>query len=541
VTRLPPLRAPAADGGVLAVPPLEDAERLLRENRDRLRRVDRRLLGRPFSEVRELARSELLEAARRYTNVEPRPSGSGSGEEEPAAHAPGSDGAPLILAGHQPELFHPGVWVKNFALAGLARRHGATAVHLLVDNDTVKSTALAFPVRGDPWPESRTLPYDRWQGETPWEERRVLDPSLFQRFGADGSALLREWGFEPILASFWPEVLREAGRRGGLLGDSFAAARRGIERSWGCANLEVPLSHVCRGEAFATLAGELLADLPRFVGVYNAVVREHRERLRIRSRHHPVPDLAARGDWLEVPLWGWRASQPRRARLFARRAGDRLELKAGEEPWPALPFPGAAGARPFLEAWRGLEAAGYKVRSRALITTLFARLFPGDLFVHGIGGGKYDELTDRILGRFWGLQPPEFLVLSATCRLPLPAYPETPNDRRRLASRMRDLRYNPQRHVPAGREAEWANLVREKQRWIAQAPEGRAARRERFRQLRRLSEALSPAVADELRQAQEDARRVERHLDAKALLRRRDYSFCLYPESVLRPFYARFL
>ena len=42
----------------------------------------------------------------------------------------------LLLAGHQPELFHPGVWVKNFALNGLARRHGATPLNLVVDNDT---------------------------------------------------------------------------------------------------------------------------------------------------------------------------------------------------------------------------------------------------------------------------------------------------------------------------------------------------------------------------------------------------------------------
>ena len=24
----------------------------------------------------------------------------------------------MVVTGHQPELFHPGVWVKNFAVAG---------------------------------------------------------------------------------------------------------------------------------------------------------------------------------------------------------------------------------------------------------------------------------------------------------------------------------------------------------------------------------------------------------------------------------------
>ena len=30
----------------------------------------------------------------------------------------------LFLAGHQPQMFHPGVWYKNFALGKLAAEHG---------------------------------------------------------------------------------------------------------------------------------------------------------------------------------------------------------------------------------------------------------------------------------------------------------------------------------------------------------------------------------------------------------------------------------
>ena len=37
------------------------------------------------------------------------------------------------------------------------------------------------------------------------------------------------------------------------------------------------------------------------------------------------------------------------------------------------------------------------LRPRALTLTLFARLCVADFFIHGIGGGKYDEVTDRII------------------------------------------------------------------------------------------------------------------------------------------------
>lgn len=518
VSRLPPLRAPVEDGGVLAVPALAEAGRLIAENRERLSRIEATLLDRPWRDLRILARRELLQAARRYTN-------------KPEAQA--EDHKPLLLAGHQPELFHPGVWIKNFALAALARRHDAIGVQFLVDNDTLKSTSLLFPTPGDPWPEARTLPFDRWEGETPWEERRILDATLFDRFGDDGTALLAGWHYTPLLTTFWPEVRRQASNHDGLLGATFAAARRTLERRWGCDNLEVPLSHLCRTEAFAWLAGTLLADLPRFVATYNAAVQAYRRSNRIRSRHHPVPDLASEGDWLEAPLWGWKASHPRRARLFARLTADRLELRAGQEAWPVLPSPTTQPGR-FVEAWRELETTGYKVRSRALITTLFARLFLSDLFLHGIGGGKYDELTDRIIERYWNLPTPSFLVLTATCRLPLPGYAVSASDQRRWTHLVRDLNFNPQRHLSAPPSPDLEAAVHAKQEWIAHIPDTRSQRRERFRQLRHLSASLRPAVADELARAQHSLSRIERQLQANALLHRRDYSFCLHPERTLR-------
>src|SRR5258708_29503052 len=128
----------------------------------------------------------------------------------------------------------------------------------------------------------------------------------------------------------WQEVLRHRDRP---IGAAFAAARRLLEQAWGCHNLEVPMSAVCQGEGFAWFAGELLAGLPRFRAHHSALVAAYRRRQHIKSRNHPVPDLGSDGDWVEAPLWAWRAGQ-RRGRLFARQRGDRLELRSGTESWP---------------------------------------------------------------------------------------------------------------------------------------------------------------------------------------------------------------
>ena len=65
--------------------------------------------------------------------------------------------------------------------------------------------------------------------------------------------------------------------------------------------------------------------------------------------------------------------------------------------------------------------------------------------------------------------------------------------------------------------------------------------RDRTTMLRRLNETLRGPLRDQDRALQEDLRRLDRELAANALLERRDYSFCLYPEATLRPFVTRVL
>src|SRR5205807_848407 len=113
------------------------------------------------------------------------------------------------------------------------------------------------------------VPFDRWQSEVPFEERRVLDEALLRDLPKAVSRIVRDWPFTPMLDDFWTEVCRQ-GERTPLLGERFAAARRAFERQWGCTNWEVPVSLVCQSETFAWFGCHLLDNLARFQEVYNA-------------------------------------------------------------------------------------------------------------------------------------------------------------------------------------------------------------------------------------------------------------------------------
>jgi hypothetical protein len=482
--------------------------------------------------LRQQARQEVLQAARSFLAER---------EEEVRSATPEQ---PLLVAGHQPELFHPGVWVKSFALAGLARRLGGVSINLLIDSDTCKSTALRVPTRlpDSPWPVVESVPFDRAGTEVPFEERTIHDLELFRDFPRAVQERLAVWDFEPLLPDFWSEVLARAERfPAPRIGDCLAAARRALERRWGCHNLEVPSSLVCATPAFATFAVHLISRLESFQEIYNSSLAEYRTRYGLRSRNHPVPPLVLREGWLEAPFWGWRAEQPRRGRLFLRFHTDRTEWRTDQEAWPDLPPRRQPEA--LRDAWLDLERRGWRVRSRALVTTLFARLLLGDLFLHGIGGGKYDELTDTLFVRFLNLDAPAYLVLSGTLWLPLPAPATVPEDRRRAALAVRDLHYNPQRHLPpAAREDPSVRaLVARKAEWIERTPDTSAGRKERFRVLQELTDQLRGRLAEQEQREQERLQTIDQELQARALLHSREYAFCLFPEARLRPFVTQVL
>lgn len=517
MTALPRLRAPQQHRGILAVPPRADVPALLESNR--------RLLDSQLGHLRQQARQEVIHAACAYLRA--------MGEDLPKITS-----ERLILAGHQPELFHPGVWVKNFALCGLARQHGLTPLNLIVDNDTVKSTALSFPrfrlplqAAGQSAPVLAALPFDLPAGETPWEQYTLQDRELLRSlpqrldFPAD---------FQPLLPDFWAEVQRQT-ERTPVLGEALVAARRTLERRWGCHNLELPVSLLAETPSFANFVAHLLLNLPRFHRLHNEIVQNYRRQHGLRSRSHPVPDLAREDDWLEAPFWGWRREEKHRQRLFVKKNGAELRLRAGEDRWPAWSW--TREARAALEE---LHRTGCKIRPRALTNTLFARLFVGDLFIHGIGGGKYDELTDELIRRFYDREPPRYLVLSATLLLPLPSFPVTAVRCRNLAQEIRDLHFNPQRHVEAAALL-GPDLLAERERLLALPTGSRRQRRERCRALRSWHEQVVGQLQLLLDQRRAELQQLHLQLRANAVLRRRDYSFVLYPETLLRPFCQRFL
>jgi hypothetical protein len=470
--------------------------------------------------------------------------GDGSDAMPPSASVAMPSVSAIFLAGHQPQLFHAGVWVKNFVLGALARRHGAVAVNLVIDSDTAKTHALRVPGGSVARPQVALVPLDEPGPAIPFEERRIVNREVFTDFGRRAAEQIAPLVAEPIVRRWWPSVAVRSAATDNL-GACLAQARHRLEGEFGLGTLEIPQSHVCRMPAFAHYTAYLLAELPRVVEVYNGAVREYRRLHRVRSPAHPFPDLAVDGPWHEAPYWVWSQDDPRRRRLFVRRDPDRLLLSDRQQLEVSVPLCRQGDLGQAAERLVELAHSRVRVRSRALVTTLFARLFLGDLFVHGVGGAKYDQVTDALIERFFGLRPPGYLVVSATLHLPVARERVTAEELRAVDRRLRELTWHPEKAAQAeaagggwrvAREGDrLAELIAAKNHWI-ETRQTRENARTRWLEIRRINQDLQPWVADQREQLLREHERLTHLLAAEKILASREYAFCLFPESTLREF-----
>ncbi|HET6442693.1 MAG TPA: hypothetical protein VFH53_09975 [Phycisphaerae bacterium] len=528
------LRVPRGDRQALLRPEPAALAALVRRNSRLLASFSFDLAGRPFHEFRAAARAEVLALACRYAA---RWNFSVPDWREPM---------PIILSGHQPRPFHPGVWIKNFLAGELVSAVGGIALNLNVDNDEAHVQVFRLPTRraadqggGEEvcTVEVEFAPHARG---VPFEEQPAgaIRPETVHEV----LALAASPAIGDAFRACWDRLL-EAVPDAACLGEAFVVARRRLEERLGLANLELPVSALSDTSAFRLFVAAMLRRREDFFAAYNDSLHEFRRVYRERSPAQPVPDLAREGARMELPYWVWRAGgagDMRRRRLWVEpTSGGGLTLAAEDEPIGRLSAEDLDDASRGAERLAELRRSGWKIRPRAISMTLFVRLAVGDVFIHGVGGALYDQITDAIIERLFGVRPPEIILASATVHLPLGTFPATPADLSAARRAVRDWRYNPDRLLPEGvrRGGEAKALIEEKRRLIATSGATRDERRRIWQRIREINGRLLTLAPEQPDAAQRELDRIRREVRYNTVLTNREYPFCLYPAEDLAAFY----
>jgi hypothetical protein len=516
-------RVPREHEEVVCVPPLSRVDPLLRANLTAAQSREYDVGGRSISRLAGDARRAMVALAREYTG----------GYRDIDARRADAFKQPIIATGHQPELFRPGVWLKNFVLGQTAARLGATAVNLIVDNDLCRNASIRVPGGTPRAPTTQSIPFDKSCDSTPFERRAIEDHECLRAFPRLAEAAMSGLVEPELLQAYWPRVVK-ASRRCSNLGLCLAQARHQQEAAWGLRTLELPLSTICDSEPFLWFAACLMARLREFHTVYNDALREFRRANRIRGRTRPVPDLADAGDAFELPFWLLPAGRTARVRLFVETKPGGLVISDGGEYRRTLNANSDSAVESIVAQLIDLGKQGVAIRPRALTTTMFVRLFLCDLFIHGIGGANYDRLTDELIRRLFAIEPPRFVTVSGTYLLELPREPVSAADLTRAIVQLRELEYHPERFIdPMNAGTEAGQLVAAKQRWIGEWPtvlDRKAAHDE----VCRINAALRPIVANERRRCAAELHRLRTADRHQRILASREYAFCLHRAKPLR-------
>lgn len=321
-----------------------------------------------------------------------------------------NDNSPIIATGHQAELHHPGVWVKNALIDSAAAKLGGRAIHFAVDTDQPKHLSLRWPGGSAPLTDQNAASA-QWSGLLP-----SPSPSHVDRVARAFENAAKQWTFEPMAPRFL-DSMRRLSMESPNLPAALTNALHELDWSLGLRHEAMLISPICLSEPYLVFTHHVLARAEKFAADYNAALDEYRLENRIRTPGRPMPNLKTDAEGVEVPFWLDDLPRGTRTRASVSRGNEGfiLTLDSGQQFTFRADADGWAAAEELM-LW--LRANGVRLAPRALTLTAVLRLLLADQFVHGIGGGQYDQVLDRLIFRHLGLEPPRFSVTTATLYFP---------------------------------------------------------------------------------------------------------------------------
>src|SRR3989339_1478321 len=556
---------------VFLEPAIEYIPELALENRRKISGYKFEINGVPFQVLRDKTRMEKLRKAVYYTNgikslIRKDPSGQcrygrnsmhkdtslQAAQDKLCINELTSDyetikNIPIIQTGHEPILYHPGIWIKNHLVQYLVNKLSGIGVNMIVDNDACNMGFMYVPILSEKSASVGKVALVRNKDHVAYEEIVFDDFGIILQLKEEVINLLSKNIFREDIKTTIEYMQDMFGQFINRIGEYYqqgcsdmvgllTAARRSLEEDFGIENLEVPVSWMCDTDGFYHFLLHILYESERFAKIYNEILAEYRGIHKIRSKANPLPDLKIMGNLIEIPFWVWKAGG-QRAKCYRVNEGEDIKITDGADILVILKK--NEGAMENLSRLKVLMETGIKIRPRAITMTMFSRMFFSDVFIHGMGGAKYDTITDEIIKEFFGIDPPGFVTISATLYLPLDAYDSDERELYDIQRSIDDMSYNPERYAPqkTRNEPEFMNQVKEKQRLLKIMGVSNAdVKRRYFRRIKELNKLMLSQIHTELQKKQREINTIRDKLAYNEVVRFREYPICLYPTKMLKDY-----
>lgn len=275
----------------------------------------------------------------------------------------------IIMTGHQISLTHPGVWFKNAVISELTNQVGGHAVFVAMDTDAPKDLAINNLAFGN--------------DEVPWM-------GILGALWITDLENIREKVADPRLESFFELMKRNAA---GKLSEQLLKTLFTLDLELGLNYTPVLSSRLWELSGYLRFVKWFLNDPIAVARACNQAMG-----------NNPIwKPLDISEERCESPFWVDLLKAERRQRLFLEKSGGEWRLEIGKE-------------RLTRDSLESLKTMGARLTPRALLNSIYLKTI-SDFFIHGVGGGEYDVVTDRFM-EILGLAPIPFGVATATLYAP---------------------------------------------------------------------------------------------------------------------------
>ncbi|MDR4508053.1 MAG: hypothetical protein MRJ65_07415 [Candidatus Brocadiaceae bacterium] len=566
---------PKSNREMLIRPALSSIPEAIRINRERVHGYRFKINTIPFQVVREHTRKELLNEAVQFTdkiksflcNAYPahdtinqlnhtddfkrnKRNVHNLFRDAGKCGIPSSE-IPIIQTGHEPIFYHPGIWIKNHLAQHLAKKLNGVGINMVVDNDTCKRGFLSLPVLSKSNSSIHRAEFVSGKNSFAYEEIVINDSRVLDRFKEEVITVLHKQvfdekekntfqGMQSMFEKYFDCITKCYLHGGNDFVRFMTTARYFMEKMFGLNNLEISVSQICKTEGFLQFFFHILCHAPEFANVYNKKLAEYRALHRIRSKSNPFPDLYHDERCIELPFWVWQSGGERK-KCYVLRDNECLKITNTEDVFITLNKRDDVSRN--ISYLQCLMKSEVKFRPRAITTTMFSRLFFSDIFIHGIGGAKYDSITDEIIREFFCAPPPLFIVVSTTLLLPFDMRGVNMGTLHTLQKDLADMKHNPERYASPADEQNHAfnNKIKEKQRLLKSLSFCSKSEKKRcFQQIKHLNTQMFQHLSAGFLKKQEELGSLRQAMAYNDVATFREYPVCIYPTKFLQECFLSF-
>ena len=469
---------------------------------------------------------------------------------------------PWIVTGHQPEFIHPGVWLKNYFTARLAEENDAYSLNLIVEHDQLKHPEIKYPLLNKASgsiselkhffsSDSSTTTWEFAKGKSTTETAEFLDFMRQATSNYPEKSLLAELTLEQVDQYRWGTI---------TLSEWMTSLRKAAEVRLDFGNNELPTGPCCDTDSFLEFFLEIVVRHQEFHQIYNQNLARYRTENNLKNPAQPVPDLSLTDGWYELPFWLVNEKKKFREPIYLKIENEHYCIKGLSTGIINCPLEHKTLTGLLVKFKPQLYQSDCRIRPRALTLTMFARMFLADLFVHGLGGGKYDQITDHIIRKFYGLEPTPFAVVTGTCFLPfhkqnIKSLKQLQQERAQLQHELRKIKLQPETCLQENMNPEFNSIIKEidtlKKMLLdrQQAPQIRLTKQLRannkkcyqpaYLKLKLLRSQLVHTVQNKIEECQIRLNQIDLELKEQKLMSNREYPAFLYPSKTLLKFFEQ--